>query len=98
MNITDIRIRKLMDSNRMKAVISITIDDMLVVHDIKVIQGEERLFVAMPSRRDELGAFRDVVHPIDSQSRKYLEEAIIKVYEDRMKLLGEESFNQQSSF
>ena len=64
MQITEIKIRKLLDSGRLRAVVSVTFDGVFAVHDIKVVQGERRLFVAMPSRRDEGGTFRDVVHPI----------------------------------
>jgi len=82
MKITDIRIRKLFEIDRLRAIVSITIDDLLVVHDIKVVQGEERLFVAMPSRRDETGMFRDVVHPINSEGREFIEKLILEAYEE----------------
>ena len=81
MNITDIRIRKLLNDGRLRAVISITIDDTLAIHDIKVIEGPTRLFVAMPSRREENGTFRDVVHPISAAAREYLETTILEAYE-----------------
>ena len=64
MEITDVKIRKIMTDGRLRAVVSVTVDNMLAVHDIKVVQGDERLFVAMPSRKDENGVFRDIVHPI----------------------------------
>lgn len=80
MNITNIRIRKLFKENRLRAIVSITIDELFVVHDIKVVQGDERLFIAMPNRRDENGKFRDVVHPISDEARKMLEEAILNEY------------------
>lgn len=82
MKITDIRIRKLFEIDRLRAIVSITIDDLLVVHDIKVVQGEERLFVAMPSRRDETGMFRDVVHPINAEGREFIEKLILEAYEE----------------
>lgn len=85
MNITDIRIRKLIDEGRLRAIISITVDDILAIHDIKVVQGEDRLFVAMPSRRDENGIFRDVVHPISSEGREFIEKIILEAYEERLK-------------
>ena len=75
MNITDIRIRKTYTENRLRALVSITVDYDLAVHDIKVIEGPERLFVAMPSRKDENGSFRDIAHPITPQARKQLEDA-----------------------
>ena len=83
MNITDIKIRKIIPEGRLRAIISITIDDMLAIHDIKVVQGDERLFVAMPSRRDENGMFRDIVHPIKSEVRKSLEAAVFAAYEQK---------------
>ena len=81
MNITDIRIRKLYDDVRLKALVSVTVDNDLAVHDIKVIEGPERLFVAMPSRKDENGTFRDIAHPITPAARKTLEEAILQSYQ-----------------
>ena len=64
MNITGIKIRKLMENGRLKGIVSVTFDDVFAVHDIKIVQGDKRLFVAMPSRRDEYGEYRDIVHPI----------------------------------
>jgi stage V sporulation protein G len=89
MTITDIRIRKLMNDGRLRAVISITIDDMIAIHDIKVIEGPNRLFVAMPSRREENGTFRDVVHPISAEAREYLETSILEAYEKEVILQQE---------
>ncbi|MBE6884465.1 MAG: septation regulator SpoVG [Ruminococcaceae bacterium] len=80
MNITDIRVRKIYDDPRLKALVSITIDGDFAVHDIKVIHGPERIFVAMPSRRDETGTFRDIVHPISRESREQLETAVLDAY------------------
>ena len=80
MQITDMKIRKMMTEGRLRAIVSITLDGMLAVHDIKVVQGEERLFVAMPSRKDEAGIFRDIVHPISPESRQYLESQILDAY------------------
>ncbi|MDR0991499.1 MAG: SpoVG family protein, partial [Ruminococcus sp.] len=73
MTITDIKIRKIIPDGRLRAVISITIDNMLAVHDIKVVQSDNRMFVAMPSRKDESGNFRDIVHPISPEARAYVE-------------------------
>lgn len=81
MNITDIRIRQTYHENRLLALVSITVDYDLAVHDIKVIRGPDRLFVAMPSREDEKGVFRDIVHPINSQARMLLEEKILEAYQ-----------------
>lgn len=80
MNITGIRIRRIYQDARLKALVSITIDGVLAVHDIKVIEGPERLFVAMPSRKDENGTFRDIVHPVTAEARKDMEEKIIDEY------------------
>lgn len=91
MTITDIRIRKLYNEARLKALVSVTIDGDLAVHDIKVIEGPERLFVAMPSRRDETGTFRDIAHPITSEARRTLEEAILASYHEYVATLEAES-------
>ncbi len=80
MNISEIKIRRLIPEGKLRGIVSITIDDVLAVHDIKIVQGDERLFVAMPSRRDENGLFRDIVHPINSSTRKEVEEEILEAY------------------
>lgn len=80
MVITDIKIRKIIPDGRPRAVISITIDNQLAIHDIKVVQGDERLFVAMPSRKDENGVFRDIVHPISPEARQLVESQILEAY------------------
>ena len=82
MNISDIRIRKIIDEGRLKAVVSMTVDDAIAVHDIKIVQGDERVFVAMPSRKDETGIFRDIIHPISPEARGVIESNIIAAYED----------------
>lgn len=80
MNISDIKIRKTITEGRLRAIVSITIDDAVAVHDIKVVQGDERLFVAMPSRKDDNGVFRDIVHPISPEARKVIESEILEAY------------------
>ena len=80
MNVTDIRIRRTYEEGKLKALVSVTIDHDLAVHDIKVIEGSERLFVAMPSRKDENGVFRDIVHPITMDGRRTLEGLILEEY------------------
>ena len=90
MEITDVKIRKIMSEGRLRAVVSMTIDDMLAVHDIKVVQGDERLFVAMPSRKDENGVFRDIVHPISPSARKLFEETILEAYERQLAVMEAE--------
>ena len=98
MEITDVKIRKIMSDGRLRAVVSVTIDDMLAVHDIKVVQGDERLFVAMPSRKDENGVFRDIVHPIAASSRKLFGETILEAYEKQLLILeAEEKENSEEA-
>lgn len=80
MTITDIKIRKIISEGRLRSIVSITFDDMFAVHDIKVVQGDERLFVAMPSRKDDSGMYRDIVHPITLDSRREIEDAILDAY------------------
>ena len=80
MNITDIRIRKIDKEGKMKAVVSVTIDEVFVVHDIKVIEGEKGLFIAMPSRKTSDGQYRDIAHPINSATREQLQTAILDRY------------------
>lgn len=80
MDISDIKIRKTITEGRLRAIVSITLDDTLAVHDIKIVQGDERLFVAMPSRKDENGVFRDIVHPISPLARRLVEEQILDAY------------------
>ena len=80
MQITDIRVRKLNSEGKMKAIISVTFDDAIVIHDIKVIEGNEKLFVAMPSRKTPEGEYKDIAHPINAQVRRELEEAILEKY------------------
>ena len=84
MQITDIKIRKLFDEGPMKAVVSVTFDSQLAVHDIKVINARERLFIVMPSRQNPDGTYRDIVHPINAQFRATLEEAVIRAYEEEL--------------
>jgi len=81
MNITDVRIRKVGEEGKMKAVASITFDDEFVVHDIKVIEGQNGLFIAMPSRKMGEGDFRDIAHPLLSETRNRIKEAILSEYE-----------------
>jgi stage V sporulation protein G len=80
MQITDIKIRKFFDEGPMKAVVSVTFDDALAVHDIKVIHARERFFIVMPSRKNPDGTYRDIVHPINANFRAELENAVIDAY------------------
>ena len=94
MNITDVKIRKFLNDGRMKAIVSVTFDNELAIHDIKVIEGPERLFVAMPSRKGEDGVFRDIAHPISPEARIALEGIILNKYHELMAInnaqIGEE--------
>ncbi len=81
MEITDIRVRKINAEGKMKAVVSVTFDNAIVVHDIKIIEGQDKLFIAMPSRKTADGEFKDIAHPINAQMREYLENAILAKYE-----------------
>lgn len=81
MKITDVRIRKVDKEGKMRAVVSITIDDEFVVHDIKVIEGEKGLFIAMPSKKATDGEYRDIAHPINSETRDRIQRIILDSYE-----------------
>lgn len=85
MQITDIRVRKLTKEGKMKAVVSVTFDDVFVVHDIKVIDGDKGLFIAMPSRRAGDGEYRDIAHHINSDMRDRLQSEILAKYEEAVK-------------
>lgn len=82
LEITDVRVKRVASVGKMKAVASITIDDVFVVHDIKIIQGEKGLFIAMPSVKTADGEFRDIAHPINSDTRQYLQQLVLKKYEE----------------
>ncbi len=84
MQITDVRIRKVEKEGKMKAVVSITIENEFVVHDIKVIEGEKGLFIAMPSRKASDGEYRDIAHPINSETRVMLQNLILEKYKEEM--------------
>ncbi len=81
MQITDVRVRKITKEGKMKAIVSITLDDEFVVHDIKVIEGEKGLFIAMPSKKATDGEYRDIAHPINSSTRENLQRVILESYE-----------------
>ncbi len=80
MNITDVRLRKLPTEGKLKAIVSVTFNNEFVLHDIKIIEGNESLFLAMPSRRLSNGEYRDIAHPINVEARKELEDIIFKEY------------------
>lgn len=97
MQVTDIRIRRIAKEGKMKAIVSVTLDDAFVVHDIKVIEGEKGLFIAMPSRRASDGEFRDIAHPINTETREHLQSLIFEKYTESLKE-SEDSYNEESEF
>ena len=82
MKVTDVRLRKIDTDGRMKALVSITLDEAFVIHDLRVIEGNSGLFVAMPSKRTPDGEFRDIAHPINSDMRQEIQDAVMKVYDE----------------
>ena len=88
MTITDVRVRKIASEGKMKAIVSVTFDNEFVVHDIKVIEGQNGLFIAMPSRKTPDGEFKDIAHPINTETRERIQGAILETYE---KAVSEES-------
>ena len=84
MQITDVRVRKVAKEGKLKAVVSITMDDEFVVHDIKVIEGEKGLFIAMPSKKATDGEYRDIAHPINSGTRERIQSLILSKYEESL--------------
>lgn len=84
MEITDVRVRKVALDGKMRAIVSITLDNEFVVHDIKVIEGEKGVFVAMPSRKSATGEYQDIAHPINSETRDYVQKIILEKYEEAL--------------
>lgn len=82
MKVTDVRLRKIQTDGRMKALVSITLDEAFVIHDLRVIEGNSGLFVSMPSKRTPDGEFRDIAHPINSDMRQEIQDAVMKVYDE----------------
>lgn len=91
MQITDVRVRKVAKEGKLKAVVSITMDEEFVVHDIKVIEGEKGLFIAMPSKKAEDGEYRDIAHPINSETREKIQSIILENYEKVLEEAPEEA-------
>lgn len=91
MQITGIKIRKITDEGKMKAIVSVTFDDAFVVHDIKVIESQGKVFVAMPSRKTPEGEFKDIAHPINVEMRNILHQAIIDKYQEEVALYAAEA-------
>ena len=90
MNITDVRVRKITKEGKMKAIVSITIDNEFVIHDIKVIEGEKGMFIAMPSKKAADGEYRDIAHPINSDTRDQIQRIILERYEQALLIPEEE--------
>jgi len=98
MQITDVKVRKLFsDAEPMKAIVSVTFDGQLALHDIKVIYAREKLFIVMPSRKNPDGSYRDIVHPINADFRAQLEEAVLKAYEEALENEAEGITNDESA-
>ena len=91
MQITDVRVRKVAKERKLKAVVSITMDEEFVVHDIKVIEGEKGLFIAMPSKKAVDGEYRDIAHPINSETREKIQSIILENYEKVLEEAPEEA-------
>ena len=89
MKITDVRVRKITDEGKMKCIVSLTFNNLFVVHDIKVIEGHNGLFIAMPSRKAADGEYRDIAHPINSDTRERIQSLILEKYEEALKEDGE---------
>jgi stage V sporulation protein G len=89
LTVTDVRIRKLNKEGRMKAIVSITLNDNFVVHDVRVIEGNNGLFVAMPSKRMPDGEYKDVAHPINSTTRQVIQEAVLSAYDEGLRVQEE---------
>ncbi|MGS0650995.1 septation regulator SpoVG [Staphylococcus arlettae] len=94
MKVTDVRLRKIETDGRMKALVSITLDESFVVHDLRVIEGNSALFVAMPSKRTPDGEFRDIAHPINSEMRQEIQDAVMKVYEETDEVIPDKNAQQ----
>ena len=85
MKITDVKVRKLYDDGPMKAIVSVTFDDALALHDIKVISAKDKTFITMPSRKNPDDTYRDIAHPINAEFRRVLEEAVLAAYDEALK-------------
>lgn len=84
MNVTDVRVRKINQDGKMKAIVSVTLDDAFVVHDVKVVEGQNGLFVAMPSRKTPEGEYRDIAHPITTDARELIQNAVLQAYQNAL--------------
>jgi stage V sporulation protein G len=80
MHVTDVRIRKILPDGKMKAIVSVTLNDMFVIHNVKVVEGQSGLFVAMPSSKTPNGEYRDIAHPINAEAREIIQTAVLDAY------------------
>ncbi len=94
MEITDVRVRKLYPTGKMRGIVSVTFDDMFVIHDIKVIEGQSGYFIAMPSRKTPDGEFKDICHPITSSMRKEMQAVVLEAYDKAVVEKGEEEVSE----
>ena len=94
MQITDVRIRKISNDGKMKAIVSITFENEFVVHDIKVIEGQNGLFIAMPSRKTPDGEFKDIAHPINTETREKIQNSILNAYKEALESEEIEKFEE----
>ncbi|HDA2277486.1 TPA: septation regulator SpoVG [Staphylococcus aureus] len=97
MKVTDVRLRKIQTDGRMKALVSITLDEAFVIHDLRVIEGNSGLFVAMPSKRTPDGEFRDIAHPINSDMRQEIQDAVMKVYDETDEVVPDKNATSEDS-
>ena len=97
MKVTDVRLRKIQTDGRMKALVSITLDEAFVIHDLRVIEGNSGLFVAMPSKRTPDGEFRDIAHPINSDMRQEIQDAVMKVYDETDEVIPDKNAKPSES-
>lgn len=98
MEISDIKVRKLFEDGPMKAIVSVTFDGQLALHDIKVINVRDKYFIVMPSRKNPDGTYRDIVHPINADFRAALEESVLRAYDEEMaRALSEEAIETETT-
>jgi stage V sporulation protein G len=94
LEVTDVRIRKITDDGKMRGIVSVTFDNAFVVHDIKIIDGQNGLFIAMPSRKVAEGEFRDIAHPINSDTRKLIQDQVLDAYKEELENGNNEPSNE----
>ena len=97
MNVTDVRVRKLLAEGKMKAIVSVTLDNAFVIHDVKVVDGQNGLFVAMPSRKTPNGEFRDIAHPISQEARDLIQSRVLEKYQEALTVNAFEGLKEESN-